>query len=193
MICTGTGWAQAQQASCTKSCVQQFLCENGTQLYMSLVFRVDLFLVKDNVPGRNLINLIFQECFNLCSILHLSDNVDLCACMKDPRSQEQITRTPWSYFFTVCFGIPLVANFVRHCNVLSQPRFWTSIGHRLLSGGGEGERHLHSGSPYLKHPMRRWRRKTPAQWVTMSETANEWRSQLYDNTIGSFRKLETYT
>ncbi len=41
------------------------------------MWSVDLFLVKDNVPVRNLFKLIFQECSNLCSIFYLSDNVDL--------------------------------------------------------------------------------------------------------------------
>ncbi len=40
------------------------------------IWSADLFLVKDNVPVRNLIKSIFQECSNLCSIFHLSGNVD---------------------------------------------------------------------------------------------------------------------
>ncbi len=41
------------------------------------IWSVDLFLVKDNVPARNLFKLIFQKCSNLCSFFYLSDNVDL--------------------------------------------------------------------------------------------------------------------
>ncbi len=40
------------------------------------ILSADLFLVKDNAPVRNLIKSIFQECSNLCSIFHLSGNVD---------------------------------------------------------------------------------------------------------------------
>ncbi len=42
------------------------------------IWSVDLFLVKDNMPGRNLIKSIFQECSNLCFIFHLSGDVDVC-------------------------------------------------------------------------------------------------------------------
>ena len=40
------------------------------------IWSADLFLVKNNEPVRNLMKSIFQECFNLCSIFHLSSNVD---------------------------------------------------------------------------------------------------------------------
>ncbi len=40
------------------------------------IWSIDLFLVKDKAPVRNLIKSLFKECSNLCSIFHLSGNVD---------------------------------------------------------------------------------------------------------------------
>ncbi len=40
------------------------------------IWSADLFLVKDKAPVRNLIKSLFKECSNLCSIFHLSGNVD---------------------------------------------------------------------------------------------------------------------
>ena len=62
------------------------------------MFIFGLFLVEDNAPVRNLMKSIFQEYSNLCSIFHLSHNVDLCACLNHPRCK-QITRPPWKYFW----------------------------------------------------------------------------------------------
>ncbi len=39
------------------------------------IWSVDLSLVEDNVPVRNLMKSVFQECSNLCSLFHLSGNV----------------------------------------------------------------------------------------------------------------------
>ena len=76
---------------------------------MKMVFNsADLFLVKDEAPGRNLIKLIFQDHCNLYSIFYLSANVDLCACLNDPRCKTRDLPGgifyPFNHCTHVCVG-----------------------------------------------------------------------------------------
>ncbi len=73
VICTG------HQSNTTGSLFQKYVYSSfSMKMVLNCIhfWSADLFLVKDNAPARNLIKSIFQECSNLCSIFHLSGNVD---------------------------------------------------------------------------------------------------------------------
>ena len=58
----------------------KILCSSfSTKMVFNCVqnWSVDLFLVKDNGPVRNLMKSSLQECSNLCSIFHLSGDVNI--------------------------------------------------------------------------------------------------------------------